>query len=225
MFDIDDLRSEGIAKVEATIERCRAGNMTGDRAARAAVVLLAEAQTIVSRHLRDAFKFDPNDFPAYVDAFPTLPAFTGSGDIAQSVTEGVKWHLLRTMENELSDLILAQHGERRLPELLDGLETAISGTLDLITQFRGYRLERAMQACRDNADEEALGELRDELGRQAEELRSLIHRLDIADPPTADYAGRGRRLLLEARDLVDLTLKHGSLSDFRAETSDATVSP
>ncbi|NTF18113.1 hypothetical protein G6L37_06820 [Agrobacterium rubi] len=214
MFDVDGLKDGSIAKVEAAIARCRDGSFTGDRAARASAVLIDEAQAIAARHLCDAFRFDAGDFAAYVQAFPSLPEFHGSGDIEQAVVEGVHWHIMLELESEITDVLLEQYPSPSLAELLLKLEAGISGTLNLIPQFGGYRLERAMQACRDGADSATLWELHDELGSQADQMRSLIHRLDIADPPTADYAGRGRRLLLEARDLIALVEKTGSLSEF-----------
>jgi len=56
-------------------------------------------------------------------------------------------------------------------------------------------------------------------------MRTLIHRLDIADPPTADYAGRGRRLLLEARALIALTEKTGAMAHFCTAPAPKEVSP
>lgn len=51
-------------------------------------------------------------------------------------------------------------------------------------------------------------------------MQNLISRLDIADPPTAEYAGRGRRFLLETSSVLRLVLQTQRVDVFCAGRAD-----
>ena len=218
MFDADMLSQGAMARVEAAIQRCRDGGLRGDRGSQAHALLLEEARLLVEDHLREAFVFDPEDFPAYVRTFPAiLSDHVDARDLAGMISEAVR---RRIMEALADNLIETVHGQRRhetLADVISLLDEGFRDTLDPIRQFHDHRLKSIMTECRDNPSRDNLKELAAELEQHAADLRTLIHRLDIADPPTADYAGRGRRLLLESADIIDLNLALGLTGQFAQE--------
>lgn len=226
MFDIEALTDGAMKKVEETIRRCREGGYTGDRGSKTRAILLGEAEVIVSRYLRDAFTFDPEDFPAYAKAFPSiLTTHVGPGELADLIGGAVKRQIQRGISEQLMEAILAQRSDEDLGSLLAEIESRVTDTLDPIRQFHGHRLRSAIEDCRDEPDNANLRQLADELRRQAVEMQTVIHNLDIADPPSADYAGRGRRMLLESADVIDLVLKLGRSDEFRLGMEAAAAVP
>ncbi len=207
MFDLDALKNGALFKVTGMILRCRDGRFTGDRGSRAMVITQEEARTAAFRHLRDAFVFAAEDFPAYAAAYPGILMAHVDGNLAEAIGLAVTRQILQDMWDDILEVVFRQHGEITLGDAIVVLETRIADTLAPIPQFRGHRLEEAIRACRSEPGEKTITSLIHELSNQVVEMQNLISRLDIADPPTADYAGRGRRFLLETCDLLRLVLQ------------------
>lgn len=225
MFDLDALKNGALSKVNELILRCREGRFTGDRGSRAMAITQEEARTAAFNHLREAFEFAAEDFPSYASAYPGILTTHVDGNLAEVISLAVAREMLQDMWHDILETAFRQHGEICLGDTLALLETRIADTLDPIPQFRGHRLPEAIQSCRSEPGEKSLTQLVHELSNQAAEMQSLIHRLDIADPPTADYAGRGRRFLLETGDLLRLVLQTERVDVFCAERADAEVRP
>jgi hypothetical protein len=224
MFDLDALRTGALSKVDAMILRCREGRFTGDRGSKALAITQEEARTAAFRHLRDAFEFSADDFPSYAATYPRILATYVNGNLAEEIGLAVTREILQDMGDDILEAVIRQHGEINLGGTLTVLEARVVDTLDPIPQFRGHRLSDAIRACREKPGDKSITQLSHELSNQAVEMQMLIGRLDIADPPTADYAGRGRRFLLETSDLLRLVLQADRVDTFCADLT-AEVRP
>jgi hypothetical protein len=223
MFDVDALKDGAMAKVREMIDRCRNGDHISDRGAKAKAITQEEAEVAVSRHIRGGIKFSADDFPAYVDAYPVIIETHVSGQLSQVIPEQVTQCVVAELKADLTELLLTQYDARSLEEALAKLEERISNTLEYISQFHGYQLASAIRACREDPGEETLTALSDQLLRYASQMQDLIYRLDIADPPTADYAGRGRRILLETSDHIRLIIQRGLVDEFCSTSAAANA--
>lgn len=225
MFDLDALKSGALSKVNEMILRCADGRFTGDRGARAMAITQEEARTTAFNHLRGAFEFAAEDFPSYAAAYPGILTTHVDGNLAEVISLAVAREILQDMWYDILETVFRQHGEIGLGDTLAVLETRIADTLDPIPQFRGHVLGEAINCCRLDPGEKSVTQLIHACNNGAAEMQNLISRLDIADPPTADYAGRGRRFLLETSSLLRLVLQTDRIEKFCDERHVAEARP
>jgi hypothetical protein len=225
MFDLEGLKAGALAKVSELIQRCRDGRFTGDRGSRARAITQEEARTAAFRYLGDNFDFVPADFPDYAAAYPDILTTHVDGNLAEVIVLAVRRQILQDLWMPTLEAVYNQHNGLTLDDVLSVLEARIGDTLDPIPQFQGYRLEEAIRECRRDRGTETITTLSHELSNHAAHMQSLINRLDIADPPTADYAGKGRRFLLEAADHLRLILQTDRVELFCSQKSSAGIHP
>lgn len=224
MFDYDAISTEALARIGTAIDRCRNGSYGLERGAKARHLLVEEAEEQTRRTIRDAFKFDSAELPTYLATIPNLldTFVDDAGDLGDLIAEAVKTRLYLSIMPDVLNLLYDQRRGEDFEDMLDDLETTLRDDLDPIPQFHGGRLHRLILDCREEASVETLVPLASALRLEAEGLRKLAHSLDIADPPTAAYAVRGVRRLLEAASLCRLNHELDLIEDFCTGRSGAS---
>jgi hypothetical protein len=227
MFDYDAIRDAALTKVATAMARCHDGVYGLERGAKARHLLAEEAEELTRRAIRDQFRFEPTELPTYLATIPKLlDTFVDErGDLRDLIDGAVRTRLFHSIIADVFDQLLAPRKADTAEDMLATIETTLEEDLDPIPQFHGSRLRRLIAECRAEPCIETVVALVSELRREASDLRTLAHRLDIADPPTAAYAIRGSRRLLEAATLYRLNHEFDLVEDFcNAPPLDAAIS-
>lgn len=218
------ITQNSLDRVAVAIQNCSRGTLRGDRAAPARHVLVAEARAIVKDEIARNLSVEPIDLVGYISLYVgALDVDVSDGTLGSAIEYAVKSAVEDEVMNDIHLLLVDARQDRTLDALAAEIFEVRTEILDLIPAISSHRLCRLVDEAVEDRDGANLMELSEELDRVADELRALVHRLDIADPPTADYAGRGRRRLLEASDCLNLSVAFVPMDEFLAPV--AKVSP
>ncbi|NTF16856.1 hypothetical protein G6L37_00255 [Agrobacterium rubi] len=224
MLNIDRLFGAASEKVDDEIQYCKQGRRRGDRAAPARYLLESEARQVVEELVARSYVFDVSDIAEYSAMLPDLlDTEVLAGDLRSVISKAIQQNIIDDLMRGVVQQLLLQRRDDGLDQLLDDIEKTIE-VVDAVNPYGTRRLSFLSADLRDKRDLVATLDMEQELLRQAEEMRVIINRKDIADPPSADWAGRGRRLLLEAADHIKLLIANSSMDDFLCEDS-AKVAP
>jgi hypothetical protein len=211
------ITQNSLDRVAVAIRNCSRGMLRGDRAAPARHVLVAEARAIVKDEIARNLSVEPIDLVGYISLYQdALDVDVSGGTLGSAIEYAVKSAVEEEVMNDIHPLLVEARQNRTLDALAADISEIRTEILDLIPTISSHRLRRLVDEAMEDRDGANLMELSEELDRVANDLRTLIHRLDIADPPPADYAGRGRRRLLEASDFINLSVAFVNMDEFLA---------
>jgi hypothetical protein len=219
---IISINEASLDHLEIAIEKCRNGQHRSDRASTARYLLVEEARAIVQGEISRRLEFDPSQLSGYVALFPDILDFDVSeGPLGAALEIAVKRAVEESVMDDAYRLLLTQREDRSLDTLARDVAEIQNDLLGSINGVSHRRLSHLVEEALEARDGVNLMQICEELDHLAQGMRGVIHRLDIADPPTADVAGKARRLLLEASDSINLAVAFENMDEFLTPSAKA----
>lgn len=212
MIDLDFIQSQVNNALADAMKQVKDGPLGFGRGSRARFLLQSEVQKIAFDTVSAHYDFFPRDFPDYVSKHPdVLTATVENGPLGKGIEEAVRMHMA-TKAIENASAILAANTPASPTDILADIEDTLTNHVVNVRSAYREPTHRALQACYDEPSSETYYDLYAKTFELAAQMKHLMWSLDIADPPTADVAGRCWRRLQEAADQIDHLLhRHPNL--------------
>jgi hypothetical protein len=218
MIDLDAIQEAVDATLRAELENARAGRAGYVRGSRSRFLLQAEISAFAQSTVRETYRFDIADLPAYVEAFPDfLSTEREKGSIGTTLADALIAHMAKNATEKAKHSVLATNMPASPQDVLADIEDTLKLAADLGPYNTSNSLAHAIKRCNEEPSVETYRTMAIEADTLADVSRRLTYKLDIGDPPRAILAGQIYRRLLEAADQIAFMLNTMPEDVFAAE--------
>lgn len=206
MIDIENIQVAVHAKLVERLNDIQRGRVYFERGAKARFLLQEEIQDVALAAVNDVYRFEYQDLLEYAKSRPDIMSVKiEGGELGTQIEQTLRIHLARRAVDEaLNTLPLMPVSPF---DILADVEQTISDYMEPIRHAHTGTLKSNIAACWDERTVESFSRVWLHTKNQATEMRALMHKLDIADPPTACQAAQAWRRLTEAADQLGYVLR------------------
>jgi hypothetical protein len=224
VIDLQDIQTKVNEALTAGLERARSGHFGNVRGARSRFLLQEEVNWIALDTVKTAYAFTVNDLPAYVANFPDLlTTEIEGGSVGERLAEALSRHIAHNAAETARDAVLQSNMPLTPQDILADIEATIELVSDLGPHASANILARSVQRATDEPSVEHYRIVVEDALVKADEIRKLVYKLDIADPPRASLSGKIYRHLTEAADQIDFIIRTAPETAFEQTASAPSI--
>lgn len=208
MIDLNAIRTQVNEALVVGLERARDGHFGYVRGSRSRFLLQDEINSIALDAVKKAYAFNVVDLPGYAAEFPDfLTSKIEGGNLGDKLADALAIHIANNAVEQARNTVLRSNMPSAPQDIIADIEATIELISDLGYHANANILARSARLATEEPSADSYRAVMEDALVKADEIRKLVYKLDIGDPPRASLSAKIYRHLTEAADQIEFILR------------------